>query len=640
MKKIRLFSFVISACLLLGGIASINAKKATSVDAASFENGILLTQVRDVSELKEGTIVYMVSYGDFLSTLRGNPVYCGLDYCNGGNRSRSKYYFNNDVPYIPLQIETGTGSYEDLDGITHNVNTYRFKSVKDKNKEKDLLYPTNGRYLAYGHNTPYPDAAAYVYGDVSFSNNKNEYSNWRVSIDEGGNAHIQYLTEKYSTEIRCQAGTGRSHFGYYQGYDEVQLFRVANLSGTPSFVEISSQYAETVKEGEIVDLTGLEFTVTFDGGNTEVINASFDDEPNFFGVERAVYNQGSQNVSIPITYCGLSYRVLVNIIPNTSEVTYYDRVVGLSYDPRATYILAAGTDQQKYVVLETDVDDVKDFSTFGDVETVTHRSINMHVNEQDEITDLNINSSDFRNVDPSIYTYTIRSRKINNVVYMFLFANDNDTQVLAKNGDLLTLVNINNVNPSNSAVTIGVDTSIYVGGSKLVYNEDREFISVDNSGSCRRVELFKKVTSLSSEASSFTTSFKTFTDGVCVADGSTTQSSLEAGWANQKTAFNNLSADAQGYLANLTYYHNEEVAGSDEDIVDRYEYIVSKYSLEEFMNRREAQTFIAQSFGANNLSLFNGVNNNPQLIIVLVVSLVGVTSLGILIFVKRKKNQY
>ena len=639
MKKIRLFSLLLSACLLIGGLASLNVRQTSRVHAASLNNGILVKKVRDVAELKEGTIVYIVSYGDFLSTLRGNPVYCGLDYCNGGNRPRDKFYFNSDVPFIPLQIEHDTGSYEDLEGVVHNVNTYRFKSVKSKDKEKGLLYPTNGRYLSYGHSTPYPDAASYVYGDISFYNNKNEYSNWRVSIDEGGNAHIQYLTEKYSTEIRCQAGTARSHFGYYQSYDEVQLFRVVDLSGTPSFLEVNAQYAETVKEGEIVDLTGLELRITFDGDNQEVINACYDDEPNFFSAERAVYNQGQQHGIVPITYCGLNYRVLIDVIPNTSEITYYDRVIGLSYDPRATYVLAADTNQQKYIVLETEVDDVKDSSTYQYVETVSHRLINMHVNEQDVVSDYNINSGDFVNVDPSIYTYTIRSRTINNVAYMFLFASDDDTQVLAKNNDLLTLVNINNVVPSNSAISIGVDASIYIGGSKLVYNEDREFISVDNSGNCNRVQLFKKVTNLSSEASSFTTSFKSFTDGVCVADGSTTQSSLEVGWLNQKTAFDNLSADAQGYLANLTYYHNEEVAGSDEDVIDRYEYIVSKYDLDEFMNRREVQTFIGQSFDINNFSLLSDINNDPTAIIILVVSLLCVASFSVLVFVKRKKKQ-
>lgn len=636
MKKIHAFSLLLSISLLIGGLASISAKQidkeVSNVNAASFNNGVLLKRVEDVSELSTGTIVYIASYGDFLSTLRGNPVYCGQDHSSGGNRQGDKFYINSDVPYIPLEIERGTGSYEDLDGISHNVDTFRFISVKDTNKEKGLLYPTNGRYLAYGHDTPYPGEAAYVYGDVSFSKTKNEYSNWKVNIDESGNAHIQYLTEKYSTEIRFQSGTARSHFGYYQAFNNIQLFRVVNLSGTPSFLEISPQHAETVKEGEIVDLSGLEFRITFDGDNSEVIDASYDNEPNFFNIERAVYNPSQQHGVVPFTYCGLNYRALVDIIPNTSEITYYDRVVALSYDPRATYILAADNNQYKYVVLNTDVDLVKDQETYDYVETVTHRIINMHED------DLNINSDDIKNVDPSFYTYTIRSRTINNVAYMFLFASDDDTQVLAKNNDLLTLVNISNVDPTNSAITLGVDASIYIGGSKLVYNSDREFISTDNSGDCSRVQLFKKVTSFSSEASSFTTSFNSFTGGVCDLSGGTNISDLEAGWANQKAAFDNLSADAQGYLANLTYYHNEEVAGSDEDIVDRYEYIVNKYELDEFMNRREAQTFIGQSFVNDILPTFSDVNNDLTIIIVVAISFTGLTATGVLIFKKRRRN--
>ncbi len=46
-------------------------------------------------------------------------------------------------------------------------------------------------------------------------------------------------------------------------------------------------------------------------------------------------------------------------------------------------------------------------------------------------------------------------------------------------------------------------------------------------------------------------------------------------------AFASLGADAQGYFANLTYTLGATSSGTDEDLVDRYDYIVTKKSKRE-----------------------------------------------------------
>ncbi len=148
------------------------------------------------------------------------------------------------------------------------------------------------------------------------------------------------------------------------------------------------------------------------------------------------------------------------------------------------------------------------------------------------------------------------------------------------------------------------------------------------------ISLFKLDES-SVDMSSFVSDFDNATKAVCAADGSTDLGTLTSTWSSLSELFKNQSVDVQGILANTTYVHDGEVKGSLKDIVDRYDYIVNKYDLEDFMDRKEAGSFVAHASSSNALSQEANHSAAP---IVAVGSIFFVASSGFLFFLKRKND--
>jgi hypothetical protein len=146
---------------------------------------------------------------------------------------------------------------------------------------------------------------------------------------------------------------------------------------------------------------------------------------------------------------------------------------------------------------------------------------------------------------------------------------------------------------------------------------------------------------INTEVSNFVSGFDTaFGSTVCKTDGTTNVSTVNSNWTAQAKEFAKLSVDAQGILANTTYTHDAETAGSTADIIDRYDYIYGKYSASltkgDFMNRSDAGTLVVYSTRVNSLNI---VGENGSTAAIIVVSLISITALGGYFFIKKKKHQ-
>ena len=188
------------------------------------------------------------------------------------------------------------------------------------------------------------------------------------------------------------------------------------------------------------------------------------------------------------------------------------------------------------------------------------------------------------------------------------------------------------------------DHNLNISGSEnmhFVYNQTEDKFMFSNSNSYREVSLFKLglTSSVSSELDSFRQSFVTYTKN-CDETGKDKNIKTED-WETLRGLFNNLSTDAQGYLANLSYNHGQEDKDSLKDIVDRYDYIISKYSdFDDFMDRKLVNTHEDHySQGANNQSLLS-INNNKENIIIIVtlISISSTASLCIFLGIRKKKH--
>ena len=117
-----------------------------------------------------------------------------------------------------------------------------------------------------------------------------------------------------------------------------------------------------------------------------------------------------------------------------------------------------------------------------------------------------------------------------------------------------------------------------------------------------------------------------------------TNNLTEEDWLLAKRAFEALGPDAQGYLANMTYNHNQEASGSAANIVDRYDYIIAKYDFEDFMLRKLVNTYV--NHYSSNSQVFNSLISNDNDSFMVLTVIVGVVSsfVGLLFYFQYKKK--
>ena len=208
---------------------------------------------------------------------------------------------------------------------------------------------------------------------------------------------------------------------------------------------------------------------------------------------------------------------------------------------------------------------------------------------------------------------------------------------------------INCQNSATAAVAVTFDdVSLKIGDYWLRFNtanDQLRFRFGDSSYlSSYTASLYKMdvTTAINAEVSNYVSGFDSSIGAVCDADGiDTDASALNTAWTAQATAFNALSVDAQAILANKTYSHDAESAGTIADIVDRYDYVYGKYSTSltkgDFMNRTEAGTLV--SYSSSKISVLPISDANTTSIMIVVVSMLSVATLGAFFCMKRKKEQ-
>jgi len=177
-----------------------------------------------------------------------------------------------------------------------------------------------------------------------------------------------------------------------------------------------------------------------------------------------------------------------------------------------------------------------------------------------------------------------------------------------------------------------------INGLPIRYNSDSErFKLYEPSASNSPVSLYKlnPTASINQEWTGF---IETFNNGtkICKADGSTDVGALTASWDSVASSYKALSPDAQGMIASTTYAHSEEDYGTLADIVGRYDYIVNKYGLADFMNRKEAG--LIQLTSVPNPLSASQVNNDAA-VVVAVVTIATTLTFGGFFALRRRKER-
>jgi len=170
------------------------------------------------------------------------------------------------------------------------------------------------------------------------------------------------------------------------------------------------------------------------------------------------------------------------------------------------------------------------------------------------------------------------------------------------------------------------DTSLFLGTKA----EDAYFDTwhdQTNSVAAKDFILYR-VYDQSEEAANYAASFVSTIGSVCSADGNTALQDLDSAWAEMEIAWGKLSSSAQGILTSVTADPDPE-ASITAQCKAKYLYIVSKYSLDDFMGLKVN--------GLVSIPFVSEKKDDGRLWVVAALSFLSVFFGGFLAFLKKKR---
>ena len=605
----------------------------------------LFVRIDDISQLNAGDKVIITNhFSGTLDHFGGNPIYlCARDY-DGRSAMGDKYFITNSLSNYQILNVDKVGEYF----------TFQFTYVYSYYWDKVVCL---NKYLAYRQSDGHWDDSkglVYLLGDLYFTDNKNsEFAQWKFTPNMHGNGffNMQRSGEEYGTFITYMSGTTRDRFWYggvEQQYDSdygVRLYKYVNLNDYQyvfNSYNISEPNRTTFYQGEDIDLTGLEFnlylfdedyvigeTTDFTNDSLYIVHSKYEDEKNLYS---SVSVEGSGNSTRAVfTYLGLSYRVFISIIQESTETTQYQLMDYSLFDYRGTYYLGTissehpygedGEDESKYTVFAlTGTSGTNMGGIFGD----------LSIDISSQIIDVPTSGSQ----KISTSKFEVRRVVVDNVSNTYLCNPLYDKYLSYDGNNALCYVEESDL--SNKEIfSINDNKPVLNGNMYIIFNDSSFAVSTDATNATSMFKLMPK-SEFYTELNGFKTTF--FEKIQCLSEGNTNFTGQD--WADTKTAFNAISVDVQGYLANLTYVHNGEESGSAGDMVDRYDYILSKYpeSYDDFMNRKDANTYrnYFDNVSSMNMPLEEVTNLNLVIVILSLITVSSLTFFGL--FIKNKKH--
>ncbi len=189
-------------------------------------------------------------------------------------------------------------------------------------------------------------------------------------------------------------------------------------------------------------------------------------------------------------------------------------------------------------------------------------------------------------------------------------------------------------------------TSIVINDYRLWFKDtsgDYTFVTIAaSSGAVNNISFYHRRTSgsVDDEISAYNGVFFDKIQRYCDSTGVENNTSAED-WADVKTSFLTMSLDAQGQLAGTTYTkgvnYGEGYHPNKEWTLSTYDFIVSKYNYEDFMNRKDCGTFIQYLHPIDNMSVsLFGDDSNVN--VILIISIISITSLVSFLILRKKHS--
>ena len=600
MKRLHKLLFTsiltLSAGLLTLGALNTNNNIAIETKAQRTEaiTGFY-ERVTSTSGIAAGDTVLLVSKtGEVLQDIGGNPAYL---YTTGDKVYFSQYdqYLFSDGAFInELTVRTGS-----------TTGSFAFQGDFEK-----WGHVFNGQYIGYdltGSSSEYPGRPDY--DSIGFFK---DGTGLRHQIDDKSSFILEsYDAVNGNMNIKC-VGTD-SYLGFTVSYDHrfiigggehgVNLYKKVTLN---HIAVMQAQTKTTYNQGDELDLSGLEVRVTYN--TNQVVEFTYVDNEDLFVHSKYAYHD-SDDVNMIWFADTLNFNVTVIVNPSSGQ---YRKVTDSLSDYEGDYRIASYYNSNYFVAAFTG--------------SAAYKSATIDDGHLD-ITDGN---------KPTVGDFSLE--KDGSVYYLI---NDDGKYVKASYNEMYSYWEFVGTYDKSEAFSVDVvvddnqlllqkhDTDLYLAfdGSMFGFATTGVYAS-----------LYRKLTD--AELESLTTFIDDFHKAtkVCNPDGNNMTVSTST-WANQKSAYNALDEFVKVIVSGTTYSHNNETYGSLADIVDRYDYIISKYSdYEDFMARKSNAAYENHYNGRSNL--FPSLIDDEVTPIILVVSLLSIVSIiAFTFYVKKRKHQ-
>ena len=595
--------------------------------------------VDDLTKLYSGDTVILKTKGgnDTICDIGGNPGYMYTTSENVHHNHDDKVVWLDNAHCTTLTVEV----------IQENAQTYyAFKGTfwpNARTPKKD--YKKTG-YIAYdptGRNSDYPGYPAF--GGVGYF--RDAFGVRPLShINDAKTRNECLYTLTYNAEtgmdIRNVAHNDlRIAYGQdrWAGYFTWNAWGDVNLYKKVTYTSIGAVNTENVKknyeQAEELDLSGLEFDVHGKDSHDNVITYTADynlDDKAFFQHSKYVIGTSGNNTQY-ISYMNRQCLAL-NVTITSAEPKFYQVTRDLKdyrgiyvlgrqesndepYNGEALYFKTAAYPEYQTEMNHSVIVNGNNISLYGNNTKAPASYFELvyendayrlkHTFNDDAVKYVGCPSDGEGGVDEGIAFY---SSAVSETALIVVFNEDNNCAYLRMKTAGWYLTNYAEFNS---------------GGAPLkLYKQQLSDDDLGQVDSFRRA--FIEITTVCDPAG-----------GVGYSFGIT-----ESQWNSLISSYSAYSLSVKGYLGSVTYTHNEEVGGSIEDIIDRYDYIYTKYhSSYAWMTDFLGRTGIMQDLQSQSTSIPSITSNsvdNTMIIVIISISLVSISALAVVMVLKKKKT--
>ena len=612
MKKIKLITLSsVIASLALCAITALNNKKVESAEASSLKTSTgTFVRVDNYGEIDVGmNVVFVSEDGYALDDVWGNPAFVhgtrqGVTVANNGRLVA----LNNSTATI-FHVEKGTVT-RTVEGVSQDSFAFRADEMSISGEKKTNVYFAHNEEEDYSGRHDYDYVGWFKDRDIAVQQRLIKESSWYLDFE---------TVEEWDELVRV---THIRNAKNYEGNPNTELTFTHNysdrfVSDAGGRVFIYRQFSESeyniqVMEnptksayyaGENINLTGLEIILSSPAHDH--VEISYNDNPSDFSFPETAY--GSGNVELEC-YCQ-GFKFVVPITVTNPQYSAYK--TGEMADYRGKYMIVAFDGN---VALDsTDISSNLKVTYDNERYRFYTGSESFYEDLQFEVTKDN---SGYHIRNSSNYYLDLDSLSLTNSSTPTVYLEYSSDGVRIKNSS-------------------GKYLCYPVYGSKTFCLDDLEYGNDVFLYKCPLTD---------DEESARSTFISSLLEGTDVCDAAGSQFNISsATWSGLKASFNALSNAIQASLVNLTYDSSDITPRTIEAAISRYDYIYQKYHavqeysyIEDFIGRASAGT-MHEYLSSANIVIVNSLSNNMSAIIITVVALTSISSIGVLLVVKKRR---